>query len=399
MRERAAAELSQRLRPASAGGAAAVLSSSASQKSRTGGLGSSLWGGVKGVLGFGASNGARRPASVDSKGLDYRFAATGTSAATSDGGHSSSVKAVRFLSGNKVVSAAADRTIRIWNYELNNVNAEHGLTAKLALFGHKSSVDAIAVDAPSARILSGSADHTVGLWSSKKSEAPQPSENLLPSYTGPNKRRRISKPARTVPQRGPLQMMSGHTNPVSGVIFAPNDTTVAHSASWDHTMRTWDLPTGTLVDTRTTSHPLLSLCALSQVNLIATGSTARHITAIDPRASAVTVAAMTLRGHVNAVSSLAADPSSAYGLVSGSHDGTCRIWDIRSVKPGTGRIAESGGLVGESVYVIPRTSQGEEEKRRVGGEGVKVFSVAWNQDVGIVSAGEDRQVQINASRP
>jgi len=36
------------------------------------------------------------------------------------------------------------------------------------------------------------------------------------------------------------------------------------------------------------------------------------------------------------------------------------------------------------------------EKRIVGGEGVKVFSVAWDARLGIISAGEDRRVQVNA---
>jgi WD domain, G-beta repeat len=93
------------------------------------------------------------------------------------------------------------------------------------------------------------------------------------------------------------------------------------------------------------------------------------------------------------VVSLASDPNSAHGLVSGSHDGTCRIWDIRSIKPGSGSSLETGGQIGESVYVIPR--RGNEEKRPVAGEGVKVFDVQWDKGVGIVSASEDKRVQIN----
>src|SRR6202041_3436684 len=115
-----------------------------------------------------------------------------------------------------------------------------------------------------------------------------------------------------------------------------------YSTSWDYSLRTWDLVTAALVDTRTTSHSLLSLEHLPDLHLLAAGTSARHITLIDPRASASTVSAMTLRGHTNAVVTLARDPHSAYGLVSGSHDGTCRIWDARSTK------ADKGGVVGES---------------------------------------------------
>ena len=100
---------------------------------------------------------------------------------------------------------------------------------------------------------------------------------------------------------------------------------------------------------------------------------------------------MTLRGHTNAVVSLASDPESSYGFVSGSHDGTCRVWDARSSR------SESEGRVGESMYCIERESV-KGEGRRVGGEGVKVFGVCWDAGVGIVSAAEDKRVQINRGK-
>jgi ribosome biogenesis protein len=71
------------------------------------------------------------------------------------------------------------------------------------------------------------------------------------------------------------------------------------------------------------------------------------------------------------------------------------VWDLRSTRAGTRD--EGGGTVGESVYVIERESH-KGEKRPVGGEGIKVFGVAWDRDVGIVSAGEDKKVQINTGK-
>ena len=94
---------------------------------------------------------------------------------------------------------------------------------------------------------------------------------------------------------------------------------------------------------------------------------------------------MTLRGHSNAVVSLAADPGSAYGLLSGSHDSTCRVWDVRASR------AEKGERVGGSVFVAER----ESGLGRGRGEGGKVFGVVWDAAVGIVAGGEDKRVQIN----
>ncbi|KAF2099201.1 putative microtubule associated protein [Rhizodiscina lignyota] len=314
-----------------------------------------------------------------------------TSNAPDEGGHTLAIKSVKFISPQKIASSSMDRTIRVWDYSEESAT----LTPTLELYGHKSSVDSIAVHSQSSRILSSSSDRSVGLWTTKKSEAPSAPENLIPKAR--NKRRKLSHPtpSKTGTQRGPLSLLTGHTDVVSSAIFSPTDHTVGYSASWDHTIRTWDLTTSACVDTRTTAHPLLSLAAMNGANLLAAGTSARHITMIDPRASATTIAAMTLRGHTNGVVSLAADPDSPYGLVSGSHDGTCRVWDIRSVRPGVGEVG--GGQVGESVYVIPREILKEKGKSKapVGGEGLKVFGVCWDKHVGIVSVGEDKRVQVN----
>lgn len=313
-----------------------------------------------------------------------------TSPSAGNGGHTSSIKAARFVSPTQLASSGLDRTLRLWKYSEDSEGFSASISPQLELYGHKASIDSIAVHQPSNRILSASADHSVGFWSTKKSEGPAAPASLIPSATRSNKRRKVG-PAVSTPQRGPLSTLRSHTAPVSDTAFSPNDHTVAYSTSWDHSVKTWDLPTSTCVDTRLTSHSLLSLTALPSLHLLAAGTSARHITLIDPRASATTVSAMTLRGHSNAVVTLAADPENSYGLVSGSHDGTCRVWDVRSSR------SEKDGRIGESMYCIEREKR-KGEGRRVAGEGVKVFGVIWDKNVGIVSGGEDKTVQINRGK-
>ncbi len=314
-----------------------------------------------------------------------------TSPSSSGGGHTSSAKSAKFISPSHIASSGLDRTIRLWRYSEDKEAMSASVQPQIELYGHKASIDSLAVHQPSNRILSASADHSLGFWSSKKSDAPAAPESLLPSGTSRNAKRRKVGPATSTPQRGPLSLMKSHSAPVSDTVFAPNDHTVAYSTSWDHSLKTWDLPTSTCVDTRSTSHALLSLTALPSLNLVAAGTSARHITLIDPRASATTVSAMTLRGHTNAVVSLASDVDSSYALLSGSHDGTCRVWDVRSSR------SEQDGRVGESVYCMERESA-KGQGKRVGGEGVKVFGICWDRDVGILSAGEDKRVQINRGK-
>ena len=302
-------------------------------------------------------------------------------------GHTQSVKAAKFFSPTQVASSSNDRTIRLWKYDNPGVSSG-SLDPTLELHGHKAFVDSLAVHGPTSRILSASQDNSVGLWSTKKSEAPAALEALLSTA---NKRRKLSN-AKSVPQRGPLSLLQGHSSPVSDVSFDEKDSTVGYSASEDHSVKTWDLTTSSCVDTRTTAQSLSSLCHLPDAGLLATGTVGHHITLIDPRASATTISAMTLRGHSQAVLSLARDPSSSYQIVSGSGDGTCRVWDIRSGRQESG----GAGRVGDSVYVISRESA-KNQPRPVAGEGVKVFGVCWDRDVGIVSVGEDKKVQINKS--
>jgi len=314
-----------------------------------------------------------------------------TSPLASSGGHTSSIKSAKFVSPTQVVSSGLDRTVRIWKYAEDVDGFTASLTPQLELYGHKASVDCVATHPRSSRILSASADHSVGLWSLNKSDASPASAALLPQNNSRSAKRRKVSTSTSTPQRGPVVLLQSHSASVSSTIFAPNDPTVGYSASWDHTLRTWDLPTASLVDTRTTSHALLSLTALPDLNLLAVGTSARHIALIDPRVSATTIAVITLRGHTNAVVTLAADPTSAYALLSGSHDGACRIWDVRSSR------SDKDGVVGESMYTITRESV-KGEQRRIAGEGVKVFGVCWDQEVGIVSAGEDKRLQINRGK-
>ncbi|KAK2748303.1 ribosome biogenesis protein ytm1 [Myotisia sp. PD_48] len=310
------------------------------------------------------------------------------SPSSSDGGHTAAIKCARMVSPSHIVSCGVDRTVRVWKYVENESGFSGSITPQIELYGHKGSVDSIAVHGSSNRILSASADRTVGFWSLKKSDSPAAPSELLPSSAARGSKKRKVKSSVSTPQRGPLAQFEGHTAPVSAAIFDAKDSTVGYSTSWDHSLRTWDLVTGALVDTRVTSHSLLSLEHLPEHTLLAAGSAARHVTLIDPRASATTVSAMTLRGHTNVVVALARDPNSSYGLISGSHDGTCRIWDIRSTK------AEKDGVVGESIYSISRNSV-EGEGKRAGGDGVKVFDVCWDKTVGITSVGEDKAIQIN----
>lgn len=297
------------------------------------------------------------------------------------GGHRRRVNAARFISPSRVASAGLDGSVLVWEYA--EAGGQGSLKPILELSGHKDQISEIAVHAPSKRFITASSDGCVALWTPSRKGAPQVEER-------PSKR---AKGSVSLAQRGPLSMISVSDKPVTGAVFHPNDSSIAYAASMDGAVRTVDLTTGKVISSLTTMHPLRCITPLANSPLLAAGTTARHVTLVDPRESAASTSVMTLRGHLNWVDSVAASPDNEYSLVSGSWDSTCKIWDLRSVRAGTKE--EGGGRVcDEAVYSIPRETMAAEKVRADGGGG-KVLKVRWDDSWGIVSGGEDRRVQIN----
>ncbi|KYK56977.1 Ribosome biogenesis protein YTM1 [Drechmeria coniospora] len=338
-----------------------------------------------------------RAATASYDGLVRVWTPSGHVVATSSsgraGGHTQRVNAVRWVSPTQLVSAGLDRKVVVWDYDEAADGSSATLKPNMELWGHEKQINSVAVNGSTRRVLTASSDGSVGLWTSSKRTAPQADPESLPSAHGA-KRAKLSAAAGSTAQRGPLAMMPLHSEPVTAAIFHPNDATVAYTASQDHTFKTIDLTTQREVSRLTTMHPIMCAAALPN-SLVAAGTSARHITLLDPRESAAATAAMTLRGHVNMVVSLAASPENEYSLVSGSHDSTCRVWDLRSVRPGTTQ--EGGGSVSEPVYSIGREWY-KGKKLPPAGDGAKVLSVVWDETWGIVSGGEDKKVQINRGR-
>ncbi len=316
-----------------------------------------------------------------------------TSPAVSAERYASSLKAAKFLSESKIASTGMDRTVRVWKYTEHDRESGE-IKPTLELYGHTGSVDALAVDGNSKRLLTASTDGSIGFWATTKDSAPEVDKALLPGASG-SKRRKISS-AVSAAQRGPLSMMRHHNSPATAVIFDPKDRTIGYSASQDHTLHTIDLTTSRVVSTVRKSNALFSLAAIPRASapLLAVGTAERVIYLIDPRESTTTTSVMTLVGHKNLVSTLAAAPDNDYSLLSGSHDGTVKIWDLRDVRPARVKDGGVAGSVSEPVVTIKRNV--EPKKMAIPGDGCKIFSVVWDQKLGIVSGSEDKKVQIDS---
>jgi ribosome biogenesis protein YTM1 len=114
-----------------------------------------------------------------------------TSTGANLGGHTSSIKAAKFVSPTQIASAGLDRTVRLWEYTENEDGFSGLLKPTLELYGHKGSIDSLAVHASSSRLLTASLDGTIGLWSTQKSNAPPASASLV-SFGPSAKRRKLT---------------------------------------------------------------------------------------------------------------------------------------------------------------------------------------------------------------
>jgi WD40 repeat protein len=200
-------------------------------------------------------------------------------------GHSSFVNyLVISPDGQKLVSASADKTIKIWDLS----------TAKeiRTLRGHFSYVNYLVVSPDGEIIASASADKTIKIWEL-----------------------RTGKEIRT---------LKGHSSFVNSLAISPDGQILA-SGSADTTIKIWELRTGKEIRTlKGHSSPINCLAISSDGQTLASASADKIIkiwnfyTGKEIR---------TLKGHSNYVNALAISPDGE-SLASASADKTIKIWNI-----------------------------------------------------------------------
>ncbi|MCJ1301296.1 hypothetical protein MMC08_004095 [Hypocenomyce scalaris] len=250
-------------------------------------------------------------------------------------GHSAEVFATRFdPTGQHIASGSMDRSIMLWRTYGQCDN--YGI-----LTGHKGAVLDLHWSRDSRVIFSASADMTLASWDLE---------------TGLRIRRH-----------------TGHEEVINCLDVSRRGEELLVSGGDDGYIGMWDPRQKQAVDFIETEFPISAVAIAEAGNELYSGGIDNDIKVWDMRKKAV---AYSMPGHTDTITSLEVSPD-AQALLSNSHDGTVRTWDIRPFAPTDRHIRTYDGAPAGLEKNLIRASWDSKGQRIAAGSGDR-SAVVWD---------------------
>ncbi|XP_072991767.1 ribosome biogenesis protein WDR12 homolog isoform X2 [Typha latifolia] len=253
-------------------------------------------------------------------------------------GHHGAITSARYIkskgkgpnseNGFHLVTGSKDRSLRLWKFnEAEDMEHPMRIGAYKILPGHTSSVQTITSDPSGDMICSGSWDCSIKLWEVNSSEADGAvsiKKRKLNSNSLDTEESQLEGVA--------ISTLLGHTQCVSSVAWP--DSQVIYSASWDHSIKQWDVQTCKETWNMVCGKALNCLDIGGEGSaLIAAGSSDPVLRIWDPRKPGTLAPIFQFSSHSSWITACKWHPMSWFHLLSASYDGKVMLWDLRTAWP------------------------------------------------------------------
>lgn len=213
--------------------------------------------------------------------------------------HRDFVHSLAFNSDGSLLASGGYRVVKLWKKSLGNVVKKIDLPA---------AVTSLALNADRSVLAVVTADNSASLWK--------------------------------LPAGQKLVDLKGHTGAIKGLAFTPDKTKVV-TTSADQSLRVWNAADGKQISTMKTPAVLNAVTVSKDGTQVIAGG-ANNIVYVWPlvipapkageKAPAFPVALAELKGHAKPVTAVKVVLPAGTQVVSGSEDGTVRIWDLKGKK-------------------------------------------------------------------
>lgn len=245
-------------------------------------------------------------------------------------GHSDAVCSVSIVNSEgtdvTIATASKDWTLRLFKFDAEESgDYPTKLRAFKILRGHKASVQSVATQTSGNMVCSGSWDCTINIWRTSDSASGGDSVSI--------KRRKGNDQTEESQLEGEaVTTLVGHTQCVSSVAWAQHNT--VYSASWDHSVRRWDVETGKDLSDIFCGKVLNCVDVGGESSaLVAAGGSDPILRVWDPRKPGTSAPVLQFSSHTSWISDCKWHDKSWFHLLSSSYDGKVMLWDIRTLLP------------------------------------------------------------------